>query len=83
MNPYQRHPAGYDIHGKTPYAEEWMVSLERQLGPKTVLSVSYVGTESHHQRVLIEPNSGNPALCLSLSLPSEVLPGTVTCGPGG
>jgi hypothetical protein len=74
---------GYDIHNRTPYAEEWMLSIERQAGPKTVLSASYVGTESHHQRVLIEPNPGNPALCLSLSLPSEVKPGTVTCGPNG
>ncbi len=74
---------GYDIHNKTPYAEEWMLSIERQLGPKTVLSASYVGTESHHLRVLIEPNPGNPALCLSLSRQNEVKSGTVTCGPGG
>jgi Carboxypeptidase regulatory-like domain/TonB dependent receptor len=64
---------GYDIHNKVPYTEEWMLSIERQAGPNTVFSASYVGTVSHHQRVLIEPNPGNPALCLSL-------PG---CGPGG
>jgi hypothetical protein len=74
---------GYDIHGRTPYSEEWMLSIERQGGPNTVLSASYVGTSSHHQRVLIEPNPGNPALCLSLSQPSQVQPGTATCGPGG
>jgi hypothetical protein len=33
--------------------------------------------------VLIEPNAGNPALCLSLSQQSEVQPGTLTCGSGG
>jgi len=74
---------GYDIHNKTPYTEEWMLSIERQAGPNTVLTASYVGTSSHRQRVLIEPNAGNPALCLSLSKTSEVQPGTVTCGPGG
>jgi hypothetical protein len=74
---------GYDIHNRTPYTEEWMLSLERQAGPNTVFSASYVGTSSHRQRVLIEPNPGNPALCLSLSQPSEVQPGTLTCGPGG
>jgi hypothetical protein len=74
---------GYDIHNRTPYTEEWMLSIERQAGPNTVLSASYVGTASHRQRVLIESNSGNPALCLSLSQPSEVQPGTLTCGPGG
>jgi Carboxypeptidase regulatory-like domain/TonB dependent receptor len=74
---------GYDIHNTTPYTEEWMLSVERQAGPNTVLSASYVGTSSHRQRVLIEPNPGNPALCLSVSQPSQVLPGTATCGPGG
>jgi hypothetical protein len=74
---------GYDIHNSTPYTEEWMFSIERQLGPNTVFSASYVGTSSHRQRVLIEPNPGNPALCLSLSQPSQVQPGTLTCGAGG
>lgn len=74
---------GYDIHNQTPYTEEWSLSLERQAGPRTVLSASYVGNASHRQRVLVESNAGNPALCLSLSSPSEVQPGTPTCGAGG
>jgi Carboxypeptidase regulatory-like domain/TonB dependent receptor len=74
---------GYDIHNRTPYTEEWMFAIERQAGPNTIFSASYVGTSSHRQRVLIEPNPGNPALCLSLSQPGEVQPGTLTCGPGG
>jgi hypothetical protein len=74
---------GYDAHNRVPYTEEWMLSIERQAGPDTVLSASYIGTASHRQRVLIEPNPGNPALCLSLSQPGEVQPGTLTCGPGG
>ena len=74
---------GYDMHNRVPYTDEWMFSIERQAGPETVLSASYVGTPSHRQRVLVEPNPGNPALCLSLSQPSEVEPGTLTCGPGG
>jgi hypothetical protein len=74
---------GYDIHNKIPYTEEWMLSIERQAGPNTVLSASYVGSSSHRQRVLIEPNAGNPSLCLSLNQPNEVQPGTLTCGPGG
>jgi hypothetical protein len=74
---------GYDIHNRTPYTNEWMFSIERQAGPNTVFSASYVGTSSHRQRVLIEANSGNPALCLSLSQASEVQPGTLTCGADG
>ncbi|MGA7242797.1 MAG: carboxypeptidase regulatory-like domain-containing protein [Terracidiphilus sp.] len=74
---------GYDTHNRTPYTEEWMLSVERQAGPDTVFSASYIGTSSHRQRVLIEPNPGNPALYLSLSQPSEVQPGTLTCGANG
>jgi hypothetical protein len=74
---------GYDIHNRTPYTEEWMLSIERQAGSSTVFDATYVGTSTHHQRVLIEANPGNPALCLSLSQPGEVMPGTLTCGAGG
>jgi hypothetical protein len=74
---------GFNIHNRPPYTEEWMLSIERQAGLKTVFSASYVGTSSHRQLVLQEPNPGNPALCLSLSLPSQVAPGSATCGPNG
>lgn len=74
---------GYDIHNRTPYTEEWMFSIERMAGPNTVLSASYTGNTSHAQPVLMEANPGNPALCLSLSQPNEVQPGTLTCGPYG
>ena len=33
--------------------------------------------------MLVPTNAGNPALCLSLSQPSEVAPGSATCGPFG
>jgi hypothetical protein len=70
---------GYDIHNHTPYTEEWVLSIERQAGPKTVFSASYIGSASHRQRVLVESNPGDPALCLSLSESSKVVYGTVTC----
>ncbi len=49
----------------TPYAQHWMMSVERQMGA-TLATVSYVGTSSHHLLVLEEANPANPALCLSL-----------------
>lgn len=66
-----------------PYAENFMLSIQREVARATVLSVSYVGTQGHHLLVLVPANPGNPALCLGLSQPSEVLPGTSTCGPFG
>jgi hypothetical protein len=56
-----------------PYAENYFLSIERQLSADTVLSFSYVGSEAHHLLVVYSANPGNPALCLTLP----------TCGPFG
>ncbi len=64
---------GYAATNRIPYVEEYMLSLQRQLGANTVLSASYVGAQGHRLLVMVEANPGNPALCLSL-------PG---CGPFG
>ena len=72
------------FHGNvTPYTGSYTVSLQREVAPDTVLTASYVGSLAHHLLVLISANPGNPALCLSLSQPQDVMPGTPTCGPFG
>ena len=48
-----------------------------------MFDASYIGSQAHHLLVLLAANPGNPALCLSLSQPSDVAPGTPTCGPFG
>lgn len=73
----------YATTNRIPYTEEYMLSLERKFGANTLLSASYVGTQAHRLLVLVEANPGNPALCLSLSQPQQVAPGTLTCGPFG
>jgi hypothetical protein len=55
-----------DPRDVTPYAEHWMLSVERQIGGAALASVSYVGAEAHHLLVLEEANPADPALCLSL-----------------
>ncbi len=67
----------------TPYSESYSFSIQREVARDTVLTASYVGTQAHHLLVLISANPGNPALCLSLSQPQDVMPGTPTCGPFG
>jgi hypothetical protein len=42
-----------------------------------------VGNQAHHLLVVLSANPGNPALCLALSNPSAVAPGSPTCGPFG
>jgi hypothetical protein len=74
---------GYKTTNTIPYTESYMLSLQRQLGNNTLATLNYVGNQSHHLLVLEAANPGNPALCLSLSQPNEVAPGSATCGPFG
>jgi hypothetical protein len=73
----------YYYKNKMPYVQEWELSLQRQLGTATVLTVNYVGTVGRQLLTFEESNPGNQALCLQLSNPANVAPGTTTCGPYG
>jgi Carboxypeptidase regulatory-like domain len=73
----------YPVSNRIPYTEQYMLSIERQLGDNTLFTASYVGNQSHRLLVLDESNPGNPALCLSLSQTSQVAAGSATCGPFG
>jgi hypothetical protein len=67
-------------HGNVPpYTESYTLSLQREIATHTVLSLGYVGSQSHHQLVLISANPGNPAECLALNAAGA----TPTCGPFG
>src|SRR3984885_12296013 len=73
----------YYYKNKMPYVQEWELSLQPHLGTATVLSVNYVGTVGRQLLTFEESNPGNQALCLQLSNPANVAPGTTTCGPFG
>ncbi len=51
---------------RLPYAEHYDFSIQRQFGPATILSVSYVGTQAHRLLATVEANPSNPVLCESL-----------------
>ncbi len=72
-----------DRNNTFPYNENYFFSIERELAAGTLFSLSYVGSQAHHLLVVFSANPGNPALCLSLSQPSSVAPGSPTCGPFG
>jgi hypothetical protein len=82
---YEPDPFGATIDPsvRTPYAEQYTFDIERRLGADNVLSIGYVGSQGHRLLAVVEENPGNPALCLSLSQPADVMPGTPTCGPFG
>ena len=64
-----------------PYVESYNLTLQRQIGANTIISLGYLGNQGHHLLTQISNNPGNPQVCLSLSQPSEVAPGSPTCGP--
>ena len=64
-----------------PYSEDYILSVQRELAANMVLSASYLGNQGHHLLVIQQANPGNAALCLSLSEPGDVAPGSPTCGP--
>ena len=73
----------YSTANRIPYTEEYMLSIERGFGTNTVLSVNYIGNQGHRLLVIEEANPGNPALCLALSNPANLIPNQTPCGPFG
>jgi hypothetical protein len=67
-------PAFYNKN-RLPYAENYEVSVERQLTPADLIKVSYVGTQAHRLLASESANPGIPSLCVSLL--------AAGCGPGG
>ena len=54
----------YDPNIKVPYAENYSLTIERQLGGSSVISLGYVGAEGHRLPVAYELNPGiNPTGC--------------------
>jgi hypothetical protein len=68
-------PAMYSKN-QVPYAENYELSLERQVTQNDLVTISYVGTQAHKLMSSESANPGNPALCLSLAAAGE------GCGPG-
>lgn len=69
----------YSNKNVTPYAEDYELSIQREIGSKTLLTVSYVGTQGHKLLTSIESNPASSALCLQLIAAGA----TPTCGTFG
>jgi hypothetical protein len=68
---------------KTSYAMQYNLTIERQVGANAVFSAGYIGSLGRHLLTVHDANPGVPSICLSLSQPQDVAPGTPTCGPFG
>jgi len=73
----------YFHKNRTPYAMTANFTIERQIGSSYLATTSYVGSLGRHLLTSLGANPGVPSLCLSLSQPQDVAPGTPTCGPFG
>ncbi len=65
----------FNNRNRLPYAENYELSVQRQLTSSDLLTVSYVGTQGHRLLSSQSANPGIPSLCLQLQ--------SVGCGPGG
>jgi hypothetical protein len=74
----------FNNHNRLPYAEEYELSIEHQITPADLVTLSYVGTQAHRLLSSESANPGSPSLCLQLAAEGAIAVGTtnVTCGPG-
>jgi hypothetical protein len=70
FTPIGSSPAFY-YKNRNPYTENYDLSIQRQFGAATLLTLSYVGAQGHRLLTSMEANPGNPQACLAI-------PG---CGP--
>ena len=73
----------FNNKNKLPYAENYELSIQRQITASDLLTLSYVGTQAHHLLSAISANPGNPALCLQVDAAFAAAKLPQPCGPGG
>ena len=56
----------FQPHLRTQYAEQYNLTIERQLTADMLLRVAYVGTQAHHLLASQDLDYGNPQTCLDL-----------------
>ena len=69
----------FDPHLKTQYAEQYNLTIERQISKSMLFRISYVGTQAHHLLASHDENYGTPETCLELN---NIL-GSGSCGAFG
>ena len=66
----------FQPHLRTQYAEQYNLTMERQLSSDMLLRIAYVGTQAHHLLASQDLDYGNPQTCLDLN----TVVGAGTCG---
>jgi hypothetical protein len=70
----------FQPHLKSQYAEQYNLTIERQLTKDMLLRVAYVGTQAHHLLAIRDLNPGNAQTCLDLEAVSTFYAPTLSDG---
>jgi outer membrane receptor protein involved in Fe transport len=74
----------FQPHLRTQYAEQYNLTVERQLTSDMLLRVAYVGTQAHHLLASQDLDYGNPQTCVDLiNLNAQYGPAIPSCGTFG
>ena len=57
----------FQPHLRTQYAEQYNLTIERQLTASMLLRIAYVGTQAHHLLASRDLNYGNPQTCIDIN----------------
>ncbi|HXW54509.1 MAG TPA: carboxypeptidase regulatory-like domain-containing protein [Candidatus Cybelea sp.] len=68
---------------KSQYAEQYNLTIERQISKNMLFRVAYVGTQAHHLLASHDLDAGNIQTCLGLINLSNANPNDVLTGPNG
>ena len=68
----------FNPNNRVPYAEQYELSLQRQLSAADLLTLSYVGTQGHRLLVTQQANPVNQAACYAIYVLNPTNP---ACGP--
>ena len=63
-----------------PYAEDYNLTIQREVAKSTVATLAFVGTQGHKLISQYDANPGNAALCLQLNQEGATSP-SGSCGP--
>lgn len=78
---------GSDPKAKTPYTEDWNLSIERSITNDMVATIGYVGNTSRHLQINIDPNTSlaleNPSNSIQNARPLPDFGGSAYTGYSG
>jgi hypothetical protein len=68
-------------HLRAQYAEQYNLTIERQISKDMVFRIAYVGTQAHHLLASHDLNAGNIQTCLGIIALANSNPGNVLTAP--